>query len=405
MSQKITSYPLAIMLNTISTVAMVGGLIWLVYGYMKNLPEELQIVVFILSFAQWVFLKKPLSYMLQKAILDNEYDEFGVSKKKKFENLSRAERERIDLQKAAQMESLLPSSVIQKITQKGSLNPEKDLDALIGLLPVKNKINEMIMRAKFERESIKKNGKQKSANSFSGRHMVFYGSPGTGKTTVARIMTGLLYKYGYIKQNKCLEIDGNFLKAGEDSAAKTRMIVRKAYGGVLFIDEAYAIIEGSGGYGKEAVATLVKEMEDNRDKFIVILAGYRHDMKRLLDSNEGLKSRIKEYFNFPDYTVEEMKQIFVRMANTENFVVSEEALVNFEIRCQKEKNLASFGNGRTVRNILDETLDRHALNYEKGKLTRSIVGKDGKETVVGNEENKFILCGCDVSTTVNKSIL
>lgn len=141
MSQKITSYPLAIMLNTISTVAMVGGLIWLVYGYMKNLPEELQIVVFILSFAQWVFLKKPLSYMLQKAILDNEYDEFGVSKKKKFENLSRAERERIDLQKAAQMESLLPSSVIQKITQKGSLNPEKDLDALIGLLPVKNKIN------------------------------------------------------------------------------------------------------------------------------------------------------------------------------------------------------------------------------------------------------------------------
>ncbi len=83
MSQKITSYPLAIMLNTISTVAMVGGLIWLVYGYMKNLPEELQIVVFILSFAQWVFLKKPLSYMLQKAILDNEYDEFGVSKKKK----------------------------------------------------------------------------------------------------------------------------------------------------------------------------------------------------------------------------------------------------------------------------------------------------------------------------------
>lgn len=80
-------------------------------------------------------------------------------------------------------------------------------------------------------------------------------------------------------------------------------------------------------------------MEDNRDKFIVILAGYRHDMKRLLDSNEGLKSRIKEYFNFPDYTVEEMKQIFVRMANTENFVVSEEALVNFEIRCQKEKTL------------------------------------------------------------------
>lgn len=184
-----------------------------------------------------------------KAILDNEYDEFGVSKKKVREPKP-CGAERIDLQKAAQMESLLPSSVIQKITQKGSLNPEKDLDALIGLLPVKNKINEMIMRAKFERESIKKNGKQKSANSFSGRHMVFYGSPGTGKTTVARIMTGLLYKYGYIKQNKCLEIDGNFLKAGEDSAAKTRMIVRKAYGGVLFIDEAYAIIEGSGDMEK-----------------------------------------------------------------------------------------------------------------------------------------------------------
>ena len=96
----------------------------------------------------------------------------------------------------------------------------------------------------------------------------------THNTTIARIMAGFLYKYGYIKENKCIEIDGNFLKAGTESALKTELVIRAAYGGVLFIDEAYALMESGDGSGEQVIATLIKQMEDNRDKFILIIAGY-----------------------------------------------------------------------------------------------------------------------------------
>lgn len=147
---------------------------------------------------------------------------------------------------------------------------------------------------KFEQETRKKKyDKKKRQYGTNGRHYVFYGSAGTGKTTVARIITGFLYKYGYIKENKCIEIDGNFLKARDMSDTKTKLLIQQAYGGVLFIDEAYAILDGSAEYGNAVIATLIKEMEDNRDKFTVILAGYKNDMKGLLDSNEALKAVLK----------------------------------------------------------------------------------------------------------------
>ena len=158
--------------------------------------------------------------------------------------------------------------------------------------------------------------------SMSGRHMVFYGSPGTGKTTVARIITGFLYKYGYIKENKYVEIDGNFLKAGAESGTKTKMICQKA-----------------------------------------------EDMNRLLMTNEGFKSRIKEYLQFPDYTTPEMVEIFELMAKEQNITVTPAAIENLEIRVENERKLSTFGNGRTARNVLDEAIDKHALNYGMGKLS------------------------------------
>lgn len=186
----------------------------------------------------------------------------------------------------------------------------------------------MAARMQFEREAMTKEKQEKkqtrSEYGMNGRHFVFYGSAGTGKTTVARIITGFLYKYGYIKENKCIEIDGNFLKAGEMSDTKTKLLIQKAYGGVLFIDEAYAIMDGTAEYGKAVIATLIKEMEDNRDKFTVILAGYKNDIKRLLDTNEGFKSRIKEYLEFPDYSTTEMKDIFQAMAHGKGYIVSQE---------------------------------------------------------------------------------
>lgn len=413
-----TNYPLVILAQTISTLLPIVGVVWWIYASVNlsrqyktifviwDLNITIPLIVFIITLVQFLVLKAPLKKLYNKALMDNEYDEFGVSKKKSFENLTRKEREEMDFQKARQMEQLLSSSVLKKIIRKGSKTPEKDLDSLIGIASVKQKVKEMTARMKFEHDAKKGRKKQASGtNSMSGRHMVFYGSAGTGKTSVCRIITGFLYKYGYIKENKCVEIDGNFLKAGEESATKTRLIFQKAYGGVLFIDEAYTIMDGSGGYGKEAIATLIKEMEDNRDKVIVILAGYKNDMKRLLDANEGFKSRIKEYIEFPDYSVEEMKDIFTSMAHSEGYVVSSEALDNFSIRCAKEKQLSSFGNGRTARNILDETIDRHAMNYGDGTLANVGIVNGMPQEQSDIAKLKFVLCGCDVSTSVNKAVL
>lgn len=316
-----------------------------------------------------------------------EYDEFGRSKRKgDFKKLSRAEQDAIDLQKTADLERILSSSVITKITKEGSKEPEKDLEKMIGLTPVKNKVAEMSARMKFEKESNKNKRKKDRINSMSGRHMVFYGSAGTGKTTVARIITGFLYKYGYIKKNKCVEVDGNFLKAGSETSTKVKMITQYAYDGVLFIDEAYVLCEGT--YGDEAVATLIKEMEDNRDRFICILAGYTKDMNRLLESNTGFKSRIKEYLNFPDYNILEMKEIFAAMANEQGFAVSGEALERLEIRLSKERELRTFGNGRTVRNLLDEAIDKHSYNY---------VSKVIPET------ERYRICKEDISTSLKRT--
>lgn len=399
-----TSYPLAIIFNMLSVLVLLGGWIFFAYakltavksttgdtGFFEN-KSNIALIVAVLCLIQFLALKAPLKKMLNKAVLDNEYDEFGRSKKSKYENLTRQQREQMDLQKAAQMEQLLSSSVIKKITKKGSSEPEKDLNSLIGLADVKQKVTEMVARMKFERDAAKdKKGKQnKSEYGMNGRHFCFYGSAGTGKTTVARIIAGFLYENGYIKENKVIEINGGFLKEGEYSETKTKLVIQQAYGGVLFIDEAYSIIEGNANYGKAAIAELIKEMEDNRDKFTVILAGYKNDMKRLVDTNEGFKSRIKEYLEFPDYSVPEMTQIFENMAHSAGFVVSEGAMNKFEQRISNEKALNSFGNGRTVRNVLDECIDRHALNY-------------GQE-IIGKEE-RFILCDCDVSVAPNRKVL
>lgn len=398
-----TSYPLAIFLNTLSLVAMLCGIGFMAYTLITHSETssgfgsegqsglDVRIIGYIaggVGFLQFIILRIPLKRMLNKAVLDNEYDDFGRSKKKSFDNLTRKEREQLDLQKAAHTEQLLPSSVIKKITKKGSENPEKDLNDLIGLTDVKRKVTEMVARMTFERDTNK--DLDKSQYGMNGRHFCFYGSAGTGKTTVARIIAGFLYQNGYIKENKVIEINGGFLKEGEYSEEKTKLVIQQAYGGVLFIDEAYSLVEGNLNYGKAAVAELIKEMEDNRDKFTVILAGYKNDMKRLVDTNEGFKSRIKEYLEFPDYSIDEMSQIFENMAHSSNFVVSEMAMLNFTSRISAEKELASFGNGRTVRNVLDECIDRHALNYGQGIIT---------------SEEKYILCGCDVSVVPNRKVL
>lgn len=329
-----------------------------------------------------IALNNPIRDLRVKYRRDVEYDEFGLSKTKgKYEYLSKAERDAMDLQKTADMERLVNTTAIKKMTQKGPDDPMKALNEMIGLEPVKQNVREMVARMEFEAEERKTKKKKDRVNlDFSTKHMAFTGSAGTGKTTVARIMTSFLYKYGYIKENKCIEIDGNFLKAGTESALKTELIVRQAYGGVLFIDEAYALMVSSDGSGEQVIATLIKQMEDNKDKFILILAGYTNEMRELIATNPGFESRIKEYLHFPDYNQVEMREIFMSMANKQGFVVEGNAFDYFDQIVARERKLKSFGNGRTARNILDKVIDKHTLNLSTGKLPK---------------EYRYQLCSCD----------
>ena len=380
---KLIKYWISIILSLIPFLLPAGCGLWVLLSLDRGVGiTEWAILAASILFS--VLIYKPVSKLRQESRFEAEHDEFGRSKKKgDYTKLSKKERDMIDLQKTAQMESILDSSALKKLTSEGPKDPKRELDALIGLNPIKDRIAEMVARFEFERGGKKKTSK--AAN--TGYHAVFFGSPGTGKTTVARIMTGVLYKYGYIKRNKCVEVDGNYLKAGADTAAKTTLIIRQAYGGVLFIDEAYSLSYDS--YGKQAIATIIKEMEDSRDRFVLILAGYTNEMKQLLSENPGFSSRIKEYLSFPDYSPDELWQIFSSMANQKGFVPSADAMNPFYVRMEKEKRLADFGNARTVRNVLDEAIDLHALNYQRG-IVRS--------------EDRYFIKGIDIRTTTTKTI-
>ena len=352
-------YLLVILLSIISVVIPLLG----IYLFLTNFSETKQVNLLYLAFAIPLLFTKLLFEARIKLRNIVDYDEFGVSKKYgKYERMSAKEKKVIDMQKMADMERILSSSQIKKLTHKGSEDPYKDMKKLIGLRNVKDKMNEMVARMEFERSSKKMQ--------ISSKHMAFLGSPGTGKTTVARIMTGFLYKNKYIKKNKCVEVDGNFLKSSTsaNTAIKTELIIREALGGVLFIDEAYALVEGSDGIGEQAVATLIKAMEDRKGEFVLILAGYTNEIKKLIQSNPGFESRIKDFMVFQDYNNEELKEIFINMARDNNFVVDANALDKLEERFERERNLSSFGNGRTARNILDECIDKHAFNFKNKEI-------------------------------------
>ena len=344
----------------ILTIVYVVGVI-AVMGLLL-LDGNMGVVSYAKYFAPIVILI-PLLAFRQKFDHELNYDEYGMNKKtgKWKRKLSPVEQRKIDLQQIYDTERILGKDTLQKMTHTGAKNPVQAMEDMTGLENVKEKIETMVARMEFDR-------KNKSQNNISSKHMCFYGNPGTGKTTVARIMTGFLYKYHYIQENKIIEVDGNFLKASNptDTAMKTQLIIRAAEGGVLFIDEAYALIEDGTGCGTEAIATLIKQMEDKRDKFVLIIAGYTEPMKYLLRINPGFESRIRDYFTFLDYSDNELLDIFINMAEDNGFQVEERAAKAFLIRIIKERKQSSFGNARTVRNLLDEFIDTHALNFRRG---------------------------------------
>lgn len=232
------------------------------------------------------------------------------------------------------------------------------LDGLVGLSAVKK---EILNLSAYLNLQIKR-GEQ---NTFSGKHYVFTGNPGTGKTTVARIMADVFRTLGIVSRGQLVEADRSKLVAGYSgqTAIKTNQLIDTALGGVLFIDEAYTLKSNDNdAFGNEAIDTLLKRLEDDRGKFICIVAGYTDQMHDFIDSNPGLKSRFTQTIHFDDYTPDELTEIFLNLAKGKNFTVDQETQGaihrQFEqLYLRRDKN---FGNAREARRIFDETVEKQS---------------------------------------------
>ena len=233
-------------------------------------------------------------------------------------------------------------------------------EELVGLAPVKNRIREIA--ALLLVDKIREN--LGIAAGSPGLHMSFTGSPGTGKTTVGLKMADILYQLGYIAQGHLLTVTRDDL-VGQyigHTAPKTKEVLKKAMGGVLFIDEAYYLYkpDNERDYGSEAIEILLQVMENQRDDLVVILAGYKEPMDKFYESNPGLSSRIANHIDFPDYTVPELLQISKMMLAEEQYQLTPQAEVALEqyITVRKEKPL--FANARSIKNALDRARMRQA---------------------------------------------
>ncbi|XVX20612.1 AAA family ATPase [Actinomycetota bacterium] len=231
-----------------------------------------------------------------------------------------------------------------------------ELDELVGLTAVKREIHRQVAVLKIEAKRREAGLKTATLT----RHLVFTGNPGTGKTTVARLVGGIYKALGLLSKGQLIEVDRSELVAGYlgQTAVKTADVVKTAIGGVLFIDEAYSLAGDQ--YGKEAVDTLVKEMEDHRDDLVVIVAGYPAPMQEFIDTNPGLASRFRTIIDFADYTDDEITGILMILAEKNDYDISDDAEQRFRELLAAEPRDETFGNGRYARNMLEAAIGRHA---------------------------------------------
>ena len=298
------------------------------------------------------------------------------------------------VQKTEQVEK--KDSVIVNEPLEG--DPYAELDDLIGLNSVKKEVRSLANFVKVQKQR-EAQGLKTAKVSY---HLVFYGSPGTGKTTVARIV-GRIYKdLGVLKKGHTVETDrgGLVAKYMGQTALKTDTVIQQALDGVLFIDEAYSLVPENGNgqdYGQEAIATLLKRMEDYRDRLVVIIAGYKNEMQRFIDSNPGLQSRFNRYIDFPDYSGVELTDIFKMYMKKNQYTLADGAeeylKEQFEYAvAHKDRN---FGNARFARNVFEKSIQSQAnrlegmANLSKSQLTELTVddlkGGFSARTNIGQE--------------------
>ena len=233
-------------------------------------------------------------------------------------------------------------------------------EELVGLAPVKARIREIAALLLIDK--LRRNLGITAAH--PGLHMSFTGSPGTGKTTVGLKMADILYQLGYIKKGHLLTVTRDDL-VGQyigHTAPKTKEVLKKAMGGVLFIDEAYYLYkpDNERDYGSEAIEILLQVMENQRDDLVVILAGYKEPMDKFYESNPGLSSRIANHIDFPDYSTDELLKIAKLMLEDQQYQLTPDAEVALQSYIQKRKEQPLFANARSVKNALDRARMRQA---------------------------------------------
>ena len=276
-------------------------------------------------------------------------------------------------------EKMLNENHIPKYEKEKTLEEVfAELDELVGLEEIKKSLRDL---ADFIELKKKTEGTLKIKD--INLHMIFLGNPGTGKTTVARMVSSILYNLGMIKEDKLIEVTSKDL-VGEylgQTAPKTNAVLQKALGGLLFIDEAYTLGETGNGntYNAEAIATLIQGMENNRDNLVVIFAGYTKEMQAFLNANSGIVSRIGYTLNFKDYTEDELLKIFKGMTKKAGFSVKKDAEDKIKEIIKEYKYTKNFGNARFIRNLYEKTIIKHATNTKNSnskKVLKTITKED-----------------------------
>jgi len=321
-------------------------------------------------------LQNEIIQSMAKRNLRSVYDDFFTAPKKADAPTQKAPA--APEKQAEEPEKEVPRENIEDL--------KKELDGYIGLTTVKEEVDQLINWIRVE-QMRKEHGLPTSDLTL---HMVFSGNPGTGKTMIARLMARIFHSLGILSRGQLIEVDRGDLVAGYvgQTAIKTKEVIEKAMGGVLFIDEAYALTNrGENDYGGEAVDTLLKAMEDHRDDLIVIVAGYIEPMQKFLHSNPGLESRFNRFIDFPDYTLDEMLAIFDMRCENAGYTLDEAARETLSkvIDRESRQDVRGFGNARGVRNLFETAIARQAdrLGETQGEITRDMLMTLTKEDITG----------------------
>lgn len=284
-----------------------------------------------------------------------------------------------------------PSAPVEEADEKTLEELLDELDALIGLSKVKETVNDLIIYQKVQMMR-RKQGLHSAKGTL---HLAFTGNPGTGKTTVARIVGRIYKQIGLLSKGHFTEVSRTDLIAGYQgqTALKVKKVIEKAKGGVLFIDEAYSITENdhSDSYGRECLTELTKALEDYRDDLVVIVAGYTEPMKKFFESNPGLKSRFNTFIEFDDYSAQELERILELMCQNNDYFLSTSAKEKISIYLDNltKAKQENFANGRLVRNLYDNLVMNqarrviHISNPDRKNLSE-IIDEDFCEEVVRN---------------------